>query len=430
MHSVEGMSSPYCAQYPCKCDNISAFKASQAESPQIDVRKAAILCKEKSRRSKCCHPADMPIIPEQAMEFLSRTWSPSSSDLFQTLRTSSENLQPEKASKDEEENEEKDEGQDEGTHLSTVHVSGGKNQSFNQTWCVLASEMPSPIQRKHKLKQPTWQLNVKYMKEILRGHFLNGVAVTGRQQKKRKEELRLQAAKAHASVSVAQLAAAIASIVSVCELRPANLKCVEAADCKKMGTVLASAAALIATVCAEAAEISGADRSRVRSAVKTGLESCSSTELLTLTATAATCLRGAAALKLRADARGISRNSSVGINATSFRKGTILRVRLPCGSVRVRTVAFFPQHGTVALRLGKRHLHGVFSTYKDYEVQAVSIDGGEGGGGGGPVLFPLALSTAAGVVQLLLDSQVHCKVWKSAIEDMLLSDQNTKHAKR
>ena len=60
----------------------------QAESAPFDVQKAAIRCKEKSRRSKCCHPEEMPVIPEQAMEYLSRTWSPSSSDLFQILSPS------------------------------------------------------------------------------------------------------------------------------------------------------------------------------------------------------------------------------------------------------------------------------------------------------------------------------------------------------
>ncbi|EEE51431.1 hypothetical protein OsJ_32516 [Oryza sativa Japonica Group] len=299
-----------------------------AERPQIDVRKAVIQCKEESRCSKCCHPADMPIIPEQAMEFLSRTWSPSSSDFFQTLRTSSEHRQPEKAIKDEEGNEEKDEER----HLSTVNFSGGKSQFFNQTW----------------------QLNAGYMKAILRGHFLSAVSVTGRQRKKRKEELRLHAAQARAAVSVAQLAAAIAGI--------------------RVG------------------------------------------------------LRGAAALKLRADVRGIgSNNNSVGTSTTSIHKDTTLRVRLPCGSVRLRKVAVFPQCDRVVLRLGKKHLHGAFSTYKNYEVLDVSSNGGDVVVDG-MVLFPLVLRTAAGVVQLLLDSQMHCKVWKNAIEG-ILSDQNVKHAK-
>ncbi|KAG8092623.1 hypothetical protein GUJ93_ZPchr0012g19742 [Zizania palustris] len=417
----------------------NSLSCKMAESPQNDVHKAAIPCKEKSRRSKCCHPADMPIIPEQAIEFLSRTWSPSSSDLFQvfsrnSLGTSSEDHQPEKASKDEEEIVEKDEEEieekDEGEerHLSTVRFGEVKSQFFNQTWCVLASEKPSPVQCKHKLKQPTWQLNVGYIKAILQGHFLNGISVTRSQRKKRREELRLQAAQAHAAVSVAQLAAAIAGIISVCELRHASMSCVEAADGKKMGMVLASAATLIATICAETAETAGANRSRVMSAVKTGLESCSSAELLTLTATAATCLRGAATLKLRADVRGISSSNSVAISTTSIQKGRTLRICLPCGSVRVRMVAVFPQRDTVALRLGKQRLYGAFSTYKDYELLAVSCNSSEVVVDA-RAFFPVTLSTVADVVQLLLENQMHCKVWKAAIEGML-SDRKIKHAKR
>jgi hypothetical protein len=57
-----------------------------------------------------------------------------------------------------------------------------------------------------------------------------------------------------------------------------------------MGAVLASAAALVATVCAEAAETGGANRARVASAVRAGRESRSPAELLALTDTAATCM--------------------------------------------------------------------------------------------------------------------------------------------
>lgn len=42
--------------------------------------------------------------------------------------------------------------------------------------------------------------------------------------------------------------------------------------------------------------------------------------------------------------------------------------------------------------------------------------------------FPVALSTAAGTVQLLLDNQMHCKVWKASIESML-SGRKLKHTK-
>ena len=129
------------------------------------------------------------------------------------------------------------------------------------------------------------QLNVGNMKAMLRGFLLDSVPVTGSRRRRRRDELRLHSAQAHAAVSVAQLAAAVAGIVSVSDLRPAATA---SAGDRRLGTVLASAAALVATVCAEAAETAGANRGRVTSAVRNGLESRSSAELLTLTATAAT----------------------------------------------------------------------------------------------------------------------------------------------
>ncbi|OQU92115.1 hypothetical protein SORBI_3001G292100 [Sorghum bicolor] len=377
-----------------------------AESAPLDAQKPDIRCKEKSRHSKCCHLEEMPVIPEQAMEFLSRTWSPSSSDLFQILSPSGLGSSLEDPEQDEARG---DGGEDDKEkHLGTVRFNGGTtNQLFNQT-CLKAGNM----------------------KAMLRGFLLDSLPVTGSRRRRRRDELRLHSAQAHAAVSVAQLAAAVAGIVSACDLRPAASA---SAGDRRLGTVLASAAALVATVCAEAAENSGANRGRVTSAVRTGLESRSSADLLTLTATAATCLRGAAALKQRAaDLRGISTSTSTSTSSNAamamsvsagIQKGTTLRVCLPCGSVRVRTVSVFPRRGdgaAVVLRLGKKRLHGAFATFKDYVVSAVGDGGGEAVVEGRPA-FPVALITSEqGVtVQLLFEHQTHCKVWKAAIEGML-----------
>ncbi|RWW55861.1 hypothetical protein BHE74_00037466 [Ensete ventricosum] len=58
---------------------------------------------------------------------------------------------------------------------------------------------------------------------------------------------------------------------------------------EKMNAVVASAAALVATVCAEAAESMGADRERAASGISTGLATKTSADMVTLIATAATC---------------------------------------------------------------------------------------------------------------------------------------------
>ncbi|GFY81805.1 hypothetical protein Acr_02g0000450 [Actinidia rufa] len=70
-----------------------------------------------------------------------------------------------------------------------------------------------------------------------------------------------------------------------------------------MGVVVASAANLLTTVCAEADESLGAKRARCPRCLcckKSGLATQTPIDVITLTATAATCLRGAATLKSRA----------------------------------------------------------------------------------------------------------------------------------
>lgn len=396
-----------------------------AESAPVDAQKADnTRCKEKSRHSKrChCHLEEMPVIPEQAMEFLSRTWSPSSTDLFQILSPSSLGSSLEDPEQDEARGDGGDDD-DKEKHLGTVRLNGGTNQLFNQTCRLVAGGRPNCGQRRHKLVQPAW-LRVGNMKAMLRGFLLDSVPVTGSRRRRRRDELRLHSAQAHAAVSVAQLAAAVAGIVSACDLRPAASA--GAGGDRRLGTVLASAAALVATVCAEAAETTGANRGRVTSAVRTGLESRTSADLLTLTATAATCLRGAAALKQRtADLRGISTSSSDAMAmsvSAGIHKGTTLAVCLPCGRVRVRTVSVFPRRGdggAAVLRLGKKRLRGAFATFNDYVVTAVGDGGGEAVVEGRPV-FPVSVVTSEGsTVQLLFEHQTHCKVWKAAIEGML-----------
>ncbi|CAD6204545.1 unnamed protein product [Miscanthus lutarioriparius] len=258
------------------------------------------------------------------------------------------------------------------------------------------------------------------MKAMLRGFLLDSLPVTEAGRRRRRDELRLHSAQAHAAVSVA-------GIVSACDLRPTASA---STSDRRLGTVLASATALVATVCAEATETADDNRGRITSAVRTGLESRSSADLLTLTATAATCLRGAAALKQRAaDLRGIS-TTTTSSNAMAMsvsagiQKGTTLRVCLPCGSVRVRTVSVFPRRGdgaTVVLRLGKKRLHGAFATFKDCKCGLGGWRRRWRGGGGGAAGVPGEADHVKGgvTVQLLFEHQTHCKVWKAAIEGML-----------
>ncbi|RWW75216.1 hypothetical protein BHE74_00016783 [Ensete ventricosum] len=113
-------------------------------------------------------------------------------------------------------------------------------------------------------------------------------------RKRRKERLRLHVAQVHAALSVTRLAAAISGIMARSRLEPRDSKGMSVMDTggesdEKISAVVASAAALVATVCAEAAESAGAHRECVASAISTGLATKTSADMATLTATAATC---------------------------------------------------------------------------------------------------------------------------------------------
>lgn len=136
------------------------------------------------------------------------------------------------------------------------------------------------------------QKNVKFMKSWLGGESISSLLRGSKT--KRKEELRLQVAQVHAALAVARLAAGIAGIVANCSLETSNSKNLsihsEGGDWgEEMSTVVASAAALVATVCAEAAESVGANRAHVASAISTGLATRTFADMLAHTATAATC---------------------------------------------------------------------------------------------------------------------------------------------
>jgi Auxin canalisation len=132
------------------------------------------------------------------------------------------------------------------------------------------------------------------MKSWLREEIFSSLSKSCR--RKRKEAFRFHEAQVHAALAVARLAAAIAGTLANSNIETSyissnlfSLSKQRDGTVNEMSTVVASAAALVATVCAEAAEAICGKRSKVTSAIKMGLERQSSADMLTLTATAATC---------------------------------------------------------------------------------------------------------------------------------------------
>ncbi|ONM01277.1 VAN3-binding protein [Zea mays] len=105
-------------------------------------------------------------------------------------------------------------------------------------------------------------------------------------RERRKEEARAHNAQVHAAVSVAAVAAAIAAVA--------------AGKGARTDMAVASAATLVAAQCVEAAEALGAEREQLAAAVASAVSVRTPSDVATVTAAAATALRGAATLRARA----------------------------------------------------------------------------------------------------------------------------------
>ncbi|KAF8093120.1 hypothetical protein N665_0390s0027 [Sinapis alba] len=116
-------------------------------------------------------------------------------------------------------------------------------------------------------------------------------------REKKREETRAQNAQLHAAVSVASVAAAVAAIAVATASQSSSGNDEQVA---KTDSAVASAATLVAAQCVEAAELMGADREHLASVVSSAVNVRSAGDIMTLTAAAATALRGAATLKARA----------------------------------------------------------------------------------------------------------------------------------
>ncbi|CAN8247850.1 unnamed protein product [Cochlearia groenlandica] len=116
-------------------------------------------------------------------------------------------------------------------------------------------------------------------------------------REKKREETRAHNAQLHAALSVAGVAAAVAAIAAATASQSSSGNDKQVA---KTDSAVASAATLVAAQCVEAAEILGADRELLASVVSSAVNVRSAGDIMTLTAAAATALRGAATLKARA----------------------------------------------------------------------------------------------------------------------------------
>ncbi|XP_047306721.1 VAN3-binding protein [Impatiens glandulifera] len=108
---------------------------------------------------------------------------------------------------------------------------------------------------------------------------------------KKKDKARVENARLHTAISIVGLATALAAVAA--EENKAE------GSSTKMSAAIASATELLASHCIEMAESGGAHHDRVASAVRSAVDVRLPSDLMTHTAAAATALRGEAALKAR-----------------------------------------------------------------------------------------------------------------------------------
>ncbi|KAG2699156.1 hypothetical protein I3760_07G179700 [Carya illinoinensis] len=175
-----------------------------------------------------------------------------------------------------------------------------------------------------------------------------------------------------------------------------------------MGDTVASAAALIATVCAETAESIGANKAHVASAVNSGLAAQTPVDIITLTATAATCLRGAAILKSRAMAYdSLSRCPEL------LEIGAQLAVVTPSGNKRHMRVSIYFKRKQLILSLEKKFL-GVLTTLKKYKIFHVTEETEEAHGN-----FSISLKSHSGDIKVWFEDENQWSLWVSVISNLL-----------
>ncbi|KAJ4953525.1 hypothetical protein NE237_030357 [Protea cynaroides] len=397
------------------------------------------LNKKKPSSSSSNHSLEVPKSPHEAMEFLSRSWSPSASDFFQIFSSDSLSLPPHDENGDEIEKQNHDEKTEiTGTKRASAQRNKETIKGVENIWKWLAGGRTLFwVLQRHKSLKNNW-MNMRYTKGWFRGQSILPSFIKGRKDKKT-EEIRLETAKVHAALSVARLAAAVAGFAakSGFELEDINGMATHENGSwnQGMAVVFASAAALVATVCAEAAESAGAHRAHVAAAVNSGLAITASSDMITLTATAATCNLDVALIVFIVFAETeypialvifvaiqmlnvalIKYSAGYLIALVIFVAIQMLTVALVkySGDIKLRMFSIYLKHNSLLLRSGKKYLGGFLTSSKEYKIMNVIKETKEA-----PGFHPIRLVTNVGKIVLLFEDEKQCNIWKSTISRLL-----------
>lgn len=251
---------------------------------------------------------------------------------------------------------------------------------------------------------------------------------------KKKDKIRAENARVHSAVSVAGLATGLAAVAAAGNSN---------GSASKMSMALASATELLASHCIELAESVGADHDRMASTVRSAVDIHSAGDLMTLTAAAATALRGEAALKSRLP-KEARRNSAISpceksiteaqfpVSASAFHaqireqtppcEGELMQLT-PKGVMRGKCISvYINKKSQVIVSLKSKHVGGAFSKKHKCIVYGVCDE---------TMAWPyrkerenpdelyFGLKTAQGLLEFKCKNKVDKQKWVDGIQNLL-----------
>ncbi|KAF6995442.1 hypothetical protein CFC21_011944 [Triticum aestivum] len=182
-----------------------------------------------------------------------------------------------------------------------------------------------------------------------------------RSRQSSKEKLRADRAHVHAMVSVVRVAAAVAAVAAASTSSDTQAS--------KMAAAMAPATELLASHCVEVARLAGASHEQVASAVQSAVGVRSAGDLTTLTAAAATALRGAATMKQRVQREAARSNASVLPYEKGHswspdvwcKEGELLKRTRKGDLHRTKVCVYINRRSQVMLKLKSKHIGGALS---------------------------------------------------------------------
>ncbi|TVU31707.1 hypothetical protein EJB05_23416 [Eragrostis curvula] len=235
-----------------------------------------------------------------------------------------------------------------------------------------------------------------------------------------KEKQRAEKAHVHAMVSVARVAAAVAAVAA------ATSSDIQAS---KMAAAMASATELLASHCVETAQHAGARHEQVAGAVQAAVGVRSPGDLMTLTAAAATALRGATTLKERVQ-RETRSNASVLPYEKGHswspdiwcKEGELLKRTRKGDLQRTRVSIYINKRSQVILKLKSKHIGGALSKNSKSVVYGVYSELPTWSGLGKGSMEEtrcFGLSTAQGLVEFECENGTSKQKWVDDVQNLL-----------